>query len=256
MHRKIAGFLIGSIIMSGLSYGAPFGGELAVGLWNQSPEGWVQFPDDAILKRPKIDVKEEMGLEDSHNFYLRGRIEHPIPVLPNLKLEAVDTEYSGTNRLHTPIVFGKTIFQAGSSIRSDVNLRSADATFYYNLVDSALKISIGLSARYIDGEVTISEAATALVERKNFSVVFPLIYANARLPIPLVDGLSVGAEGAWLSFDGNEVHDLKLDVRYIFTMGLGLETGYRYQTYTLDDAGSLSADIDQSGWYFGAIWVF
>ncbi len=256
MFRKIIGLGLGLAATVCSLYGGSVHVELAAGLWNQSPSGWVRFPDDAILARPEIDVESDLGMDDSNTFYLRGRIEHPVPILPNVRLELVDTDYSGANTLDSTIVFGKTRFSAGSSIESSLKLTSADATFYYNLLDARIKADVGLSVRYLDGKVAIVEMSSALGESKSFTAVLPLLYMNARVPIPIFEGLSAGAEGAWFSYDGNEVADLKLDIRYLFAMGLGLEVGYRYQSYTLDDLSSLSGEIDQNGIFFGAVWAF
>ncbi len=227
------------------------GGEISAGGWNHDPSGWVQYPTGS----DKIDLDDDLNLDTRTELYLRAKIEHPVPLLPNIRLAFTQNQSSGDGTLSKTFNFGGFTFVANEKVHTETKLDSYDATFYYEIVDVGMDFDLGLTARYIDGYVDITSLTTNRNEKTEFTGLFPMVYANARVPLPFT-GLSIGAEGSYITYDGSTLYDLQADVRYEFAMGLGIEAGYRAQKIKLDDVENTSTDVDIEGFFVGAVFDF
>ena len=232
------------------------GGEIAVGGWYHDPSGWIQYPNDLPNDISRIDADDDLGLDSQTDLYLRAKIEHPVPILPNIKLGYVRTETTGDGHIDRDFTFGDISFTVGEDLDSEAQLDNYDATLYYELVDTVVDLDLGLTVRYFDGYVKVTNKTTGLDDSTDIDFVVPLLYGNFRWPMPFVEGLSVGAEGNWITYDGSTLYDIQGDVRYTLAMGLGAEVGYRWQKVKLDDVEDTDADIDIEGVYFGFVWDF
>ncbi len=239
-------------LLASVSAADTIGGEISAGGWNHDPSGWVQYPTGS----DKIDLDSDLNLDTRSELYLRAKIEHPVPLLPNIRLAFTQNRSSGDGTISKAFSFGNITIGASERVHTETQLDSYDATFYYEIVDTGIDLDIGLTARYIDGYVDIRSLTTSQNEKTEFTGVFPLLYANARVPLPLSSGLSVGAEGSYVTYDGSTLYDLQADVRYTFAMGLGIEAGYRAQKIKLDDVENTSTDVDIEGFFIGAVWDF
>ncbi len=228
------------------------GGEVAAGGWNHDPSGWVQYPTGS----DKIDLDSDLNLDTRTELYLKAKIEHPLPLLPNIRLAFTQNQSSGDGTITKSFNFGVITITGGDRVHTETKLDSYDATFYYEIVDIGLDFDLGLTARYIDGYVDIKSLTTGIRDKTEFTGLFPMLYANARVPVPVLGGLSIGAEGSYITYDGSTLYDLQADVRYEFTMGLGVEAGYRAQKIKLDDVENTSTDVDIEGFFIGAVWDF
>ncbi|WP_456382641.1 TIGR04219 family outer membrane beta-barrel protein [Hydrogenimonas sp.] len=232
------------------------GGEIAAGGWYHDPGGWIKYPNDIPDDQSRVDVDDDLNLDSGTDLYLRAKLEHPVPILPNVRVAYVHTETEGDGRIDREFTFGDETFSAGTDIHSEAELDSYDATLYYELVDTVVDFDLGLTVRYFDGYVKISDRSDNAGDRSDIDFVVPLLYGNFRWPMPFLEGLSIGAEGNWISYDGSTLYDVQTDVRYVLSMGLGVEAGYRYQKIELDDVEDTDADIDIAGAYVGIVWDF
>ena len=232
------------------------GGEIAVGGWNHDPSGWVKYPNKMPDAISKVDADDDLHLDTQTDLYLRAKLEHPIPLVPNIRIGYNRTETTGDGTLGRRVVFGDTEFAAGSNIHTETQLNNTDGTLYYQIVDKGIDFDLGLTVRYFDGYVTVTDKTSHIKDTGDVDFVVPMLYANFRWPLPFLEGLSIGAEGNWLSYDGSSLYDIQTDARYTLPMGLGLEVGYRYQKIKLDDIDDTDADIDISGVYGGIVWDF
>ncbi len=227
------------------------GGEIAVGGWNHDPSGWIEYPTGS----DRIDLNDDLNLDTRSEIYMRAKIEHPVPLLPNIKLGYTKNRSSGDGTLSKTFTFGGLSFTASENVHTETKLDTYDATLYYEIVDTGVDFDLGVTLRYIDGYAAITSLTTGRTESTEFTGAFPMVYANARVPLPFT-GLSVGAEGSYITYDGSTLYDVQADIRYTFAMGLGLEAGYRSQKIKLDDVENTSTDIDIEGFFVGAVWDF
>jgi len=213
--------------------------EGAVGVWQTSPTGTISYENN-----PTFDVVDNAGLEDSTNMYGWVYLKHPIPIVPNVRLEYVNPVFDG--KVAELTWDNKTY----ASVSNTLSLTQYDATLYYNILDNTFwtTIDLGLDVKFIDGnykiDPSISGGVTAPAVNEDFSIVMPLAYVRGRVQIPVTNiGVEVLAKG--ISYSDNTVIDaeIKLDytMDFVPVVQPGLELGYRYQQVTLD-AGSIGLD--------------
>jgi len=235
------------------------GGEIAIGGWNHNPSGWIQYPTNSTEEN-KINLDKDLNLNTKSEIYIRAKIEHPIPLIPNIRLAYTQVHSNGDAVSSRNFKFGNKTFPLSAAITSDTQLDSFDATLYYEIIDTGIDTDLGVTFRYIDGYTDLYATGGTLVsplhQRNDLSTIIPMIYANVRVPVPFLENLSIGAEGNYITYDGSTIYDLQADIRYEIFMGLGMEAGYRAQKYKLDDIDDTSSDIDIEGFFIGAVWDF
>ena len=223
--------------------------EGAVGAWQTDPTGTMQYGNDQAF-----DVVDNAGLESSQNMYAWVYIKHPIPVVPNLRLEYADLTFDGTVASLT--WNGENYANVNNTLSST----QYDAVLYYNILDNLFwsTIDLGLDIKFIDGNYNLSASSvTAVTVDEAFSIAVPLGYVRARVQIP-VTNIGIEAIARGMSYSDNTVVDAQIKIDYtmafIPVVQPGLEIGYRYQQMTLDGGSiGLDANIDTtfSGVYGG-----
>jgi len=230
--------------------------EGAVGAWQTSPTGTIEY--DNV---PSFNIADTAGFDTSTNMYAWVYLKHPIPIVPNVRLEYVDPNFDAST--NATLSYGGYEFGAGAS--NALSLKQYDAVLYYNILDNTLwsTIDLGLDVKYIDGNYNISGSATASgsTEHKSFSqdfsLVMPLAYARARVQIPVTNiGIETVVRG--ITYSDNTVIDAEIKIDYtmdfIPVVQPGLELGYRYQQVKLDASSinvPVSFDTTFSGVYAG-----
>jgi len=224
------------------------GGELNLGYYNHTPSGTLQY------QGTPIDIEKDLKWQEEGDIFLKAYLEHPLPVLPNIKVGYTEFGESGAGILTKNIEFGGKIYTVGSNVDSAFDLKMYDLTLYYELLDNWINIDAGVNVKYIDGVIRIKNNA-GLLEATDFQVPVPMVYAKARVDVPTTD-LSFQAEGNYVTYDGHTLYDAEVGVRYTLALGLGLEAGYKTLKIKLDDIDDLSMDTDFSGVYGKLVWDF
>jgi len=207
----------------------------SVNYWDSELSG------DAGTNGDVVDVNNTLNLDSDTNANASVYFEHPVPVLPNVKLSYTLIEQSGRGQL------GLTGFDnvpAGVDVQSDLDLEQLDLTFYYEILDNWVNLDLGLTARDLDGELVVREAVSnGRVSRTEVDGVIPMGYLAARFDLPL-SGVSIGAEGNFVSYDGDSLHDFNAYGQYEFSM-LQVRAGYRQMAIDYeDDDDRLDVEID------------
>jgi len=235
------------------------GGEVAIGLWSHNLSGWIQYPTNS-LDVNKIDLDSDLNLNTKSDIYIRAKVEHPIPLIPNIKVAYTQINSNGNSIAKKDFIFGSKTFPINSNITTDTQLNSLDVTLYYEIIDIGFDADVGVAFRYIDGYTDLyatgSNLSSPIHQRSSVSTIAPMLYGNIRVPLAFLDNFSIGVEGNFIAYGSNTVYDLQADVRYEFFMGFGVEAGYRMQKYKLDDIDDTNSDIDIKGFFIGAIWDF
>lgn len=182
-------------------------------------------------------------------------LEHPIPVLPNIRIQHTPLKTNGETTLSTDLSLDGQIFPAGTMINNQVDLTSTDYILYYEILDNGLvSIDLGINAKNIKGDVYVEDINTGFAQRQNGSEFIPLIYASTIVGLPLT-GLEFFANGNYVSYDGNRVYDAQAGVAYALldniAVDLRLKAGYRAFNLTLDDVDNLYTDLDFTGAFLG-----
>jgi len=224
--------------------------EGAVGAWQTAPTGSISYENNNAF-----DLVDQSGFDASTNMYAWVYLKHPIPVVPNVRIEYAEPKFTGD--LKQQIEWDGQVYATG---HNELSLRQYDAVLYYNILDNTLwsTIDLGLDVKYIDGNYQLVESSGTLDKiDQDFSIVMPMAYVRARVQIP-VTNIGVEAIVRGIAYSDNAVVDaeIKLDYTMDFVpiVQPGLELGYRYQQVKLDSSSiGLDANLDTtfSGVYGG-----
>lgn len=251
-RRECASLVVTIGMMLALSPAASadtiFGVYAGAGTWQQN------FSGDIRSGVSDIDVEDDLGIKDDMNnvFYLA--LEHPVPGLPNLKLNYVDLSIDGDSVLTRTIEFNDVIFSAGSALASDVQIKQGDAIAYYEVLDNYVSLDLGVGARYMDGKIDL--VANSGVSQAEFTVVVPMLYGRARTDLPST-GFWMAAEVMGMGYSGNSLIDATAQLGWESSIGFGAELGYRLLSLDIDDFDDVDkAAMDISGPYMALNYHF
>jgi outer membrane protein len=240
-------------IISTVGMADVIGGELNVGFYNHAPSGTVQYQGDVI------DIEKDLKWENEGDVFIKAYLEHPLPIIPNIKVGYSTFGHTGSGSVNNSFQFGRKTFNLNTDINTRFDLKMYDLTLYYELLDNWINVDAGINVKYIDGEIGVNgtDLITNLFinESTTFQVPIPMLYGKVRLDVPSTD-LSFQVEGNYISYDGNTFYDAEIGARYTLALGLGFEAGYKTMKLKLDDIDDLSMDSDFSGAYGKLVWDF
>jgi len=227
------------------------GGEVDLGYYSHSPSGTLQYQGDSV------DLENDLKWDTEQDIFFKAYFEHPVPIIPNIKVGYTEFSHSGEGNINRSFTFGGSTFMSSSYINSDFDLKMYDITLYYELLDNWLNLDAGVNVKYIDGEVSVKGESNGVPinESTDFQVPIPMLYAKARIDVPTTD-LSFQAEGNYISYDDNLLYDMEVGARYTFALGVGMELGYRFFKIKIDDVDDFSMDTDFNGPYGKLVWDF
>ena len=222
--------------------------EMGVGSWLNTASGEKTYTDNGANG---VDTSLE---EENSNLYIWTLIKHPIPIIPNLRLEYTNVSTKG-------VANGTFEDFTASNSPTQLEMLQYDIIPYYNLLDNTawMTLDVGLDIKVMDisykAENVSTLLSTSYSETNNF--VLPLLYTRARVEIP---GTNIGLETdvKFVSYNSSKVYDIRAKVDYtlefIPVIQPAIEIGYRTQKYDIDDSdidGKLNLDF--SGFYAGAV---
>ncbi|KPM82326.1 TIGR04219 family outer membrane beta-barrel protein [Pseudoalteromonas lipolytica] len=229
---------------------------LGVDGWQSDNSG--SFAQDGNLQSFKFDD------ETFTSYY--AALEHPVPLIPNIKLKYTELELNGFGDIPNgdSFTFGDSDFVTGSRVNTVSDFSHVDYILYYEIFDNDLvSIDLGINAKQFDGEITVTGTAQEsnpsttkpnTTERVDFSGFVPLVYGRAEVGLPLT-GLSVFFEGSLLAIDDSKVQDYQAGIAYALLDNLAIDmdikAGYRSMTLELDDIDDIYTDLDASGPFAG-----
>ena len=225
------------------------GGEVSLGIFNHSPEGYASYTLPFLgHQSTSADIVDTLGFSEAQDIFLKVYIEHPLAMLPNVKLSYTALSHEGNSQV-TLFSWGDIVNLTGE-VDSSLSLDMTDATLYYEISDNWVNFDVGLTLRYLTGNMDVNH------EDISFSTFVPLLYAKTRFDFPVTD-LSLQLEANAVSFSGITSYDYELSARYTLAMGIGLEAGYKaFHLDSNDLLDGFDANMDFSGPYAAAIWDF
>lgn len=211
------------------------GAGASVSYWDSDLSGKV------VNKGTAVDIENDLNLESDSNANFTAYLEHPVPVLPNVRVNYTSISQNGSGQVGAEGFDG--IFNA--EVDSELDLDQLDATFYYEVLDNWVNLDLGLTARNLDGELVVRDRAGVYpVSKTTVKGVVPMGYLAARFDLPLT-GVSVGGEGNLISFDGDSLHDFNVYGQYELSL-LQLRAGYRQMSIDFEDDDD-KMDVELSG---------
>ncbi|MBB1488461.1 TIGR04219 family outer membrane beta-barrel protein [Oceanospirillum sediminis] len=192
----------------------------------------------------QIGLKKDLGYSSGSANHLYLVLEHPLPMVPELRIDRTNLSETSRNRLERTIEFRDTTYNAGTEVSSEFDLSHTDFTAYYELLDDTLAASLdlGVTLRIFDGEVRIDQ------EHQKLDAHVPLLYGSGQVRIPGTD-FSAGGSMQYINTGDIRLTDYRVFVSYTPVYVLSGELGYRSFNLELDDVDSLDADFDAKGVY-------
>ncbi len=200
------------------------------------------------------DLEKDLNLDAGGKNVTYLAFEHPIPLIPNVKLKISDLSADGTGLLSTGLTIdGETVTGAVDSV---LDMSHTDYTVYWGLPLPLVTFDFGLTLRQFDGEVSSVAQSGGTPASADLDFVIPMGYLKAGIDIPLT-GLSLGGDINVISIGSTGITDYDLNMTYVLPLipllDIGITAGYRSFDLDLDedDFGDLSAQATIDGPYLG-----
>ena len=236
-----------ALLIPGLSAADTLGVRVGANYWNYDISGTARYKTRDSSNN--IDVNKDLGYDDGNLGYYYISLEHPVPLLPNVRISKTDIDEDANGRLAQTVIYGDIIFQANEDVSSKVQLDQTDITLYYSLLDNVVNLDLGLNAKYIDSKARITGAVSG-TQNADVSGWVPMGYAGIGADLPLT-GLSVSADGAYVKYQSSSFYDFTARVTYTSPWFVGADVGYRKIKLDLDDFDDSFADVEFDGPYAG-----
>lgn len=231
--------------------------ELGGGTWAQTPSGDMSYAESTG------SINYVSGEKSEASVYAWALVKHPVPVIPNVRLEYSNVKdegsITGTGKigdyeLTTP------------STTASFTFTQYDVIPYYNILDNTFwtTVDLGVDVKvlttdYVANDVNVSGVPNSEY-KKTIGFVLPMAYVRARVQIPSTD-LGIEGDVKYVSYDGSTVYDARIKVDYTFditpVVQPGVEIGYRMQKFDLtstDDKTKINLNF--SGVYAGIMLRF
>ena len=224
--------------------------EMGAGTWNSKPVGSVSYVSGATSG---TDISSE---KETSNPYVWILIKHPIPVLPNLRLEYADVSTKG-------IATGTfEDFTIPGTATTQLDFKQYDIIPYYNILDNTgwVTLDLGLDIKLIDTSYTvngIADVGNGTTYNDSVLLPIPMLYTRVRFEIPTTD-IGIEADAKFITYSDSTIYDIRVKIDYtldfIPVIQPAIEIGYRAQKYEIDEADlDGKVNLEFSGVYVGAM---
>lgn len=231
--------------------------EGGAGMWQAEPSGSLVYRVNAGTET--INAGDDLGYQQENISYAWLLVKHPVPILPNIRLEYVDPNFEGNS--------SKSIswngISYGANTYSKLQVTQTDLVMYYNLLDNTFwaTLDLGLDVKLAKFNYELSDPSNiAPGYEESTSLAIPLLYVRTRAEIP---GTNIGLEAdvKYITTGNTTIYDARAKIDY--TLGFipviqpALELGYRTQKFDVDEPDNdVKIDIDFSGVYAGLMLRF
>lgn len=226
--------LLSVMAACGLSYGTAqadtfFGAYAGAQIWSMETDG----------KLVSNNVETSVFYDDERRGSFYVAIEHPVPMLPNLRVIRSNMETKG-----------------GTGLTGTLDLKSTDYVLYYELFDNeVLSLDAGISGKDIDGDLSFeNKAVPNSKQSKSVSEIIPMLFARGEIGLP---GTSFGlmAQVSTQPFGSENSYDYQAALTYDLLDNMAMDTkiqlGYRQFSLEVDELKNLSPELEFSGEFLG-----
>lgn len=257
----LAKFALVTALASTSYAGAIIDVEVGGGMWSTgAPTGTLE------TNGVEFDLANEAGLSStSDNTYFWAVLDHPIPIVPNIRIEQVSLKSVGTK---TSTVGIPGLFSYDGAVDTDLDLSNTDIILYWGVpfatwIPFMDEVDFGIGGKIFDGYLSMTESVTgsSLVDESLDGAFVPYVYGKLRVEPPLILGIGLEAEIKYLSIDtgstSSDFNELIIKADWGLTAPLpaidieaGFEVGYRMMSLDVDSS-DLTTVIDFNGVFFG-----
>jgi len=196
----------------------------------------------------------EFDDENQGSFYVA--FEHPIPLIPNIKIASTTLDTVGGTQLTDTFTFEGVTYPANTTLDTTLDASFVDYTLYYEVFDNdLLTFDFGLTARDLDAYIKVAESDSNSSDL-DVSGIIPMAYVSTIIGLPLT-GLNVFAEANFISYDDQTIYDAQIGVSYALldnvAVDLDVTLGYRTLKLELNDLDDFYSDLTYDGFFAGAV---
>lgn len=224
--------------------------EIGLGTWMSSPKGSLSYTANGVTAND-ISIKN-----DTSNPYIWVYFKHPVPIVPNIRLEYTSVNSEG-------LASGSFKNFIALNAKTDLDMTQYDIIPYYNILDNTpwVTLDLGLDIKLLDIDYKAHGVTVAGNINQEYSksemLALPLIYTRLRVEIPATD-IGLEADAKFIKYSSSTVYDARVKLDYTLSifpvLEPAIEVGYRIQKYDIDEAElDGKANIDFSGVYVGAM---
>jgi outer membrane protein len=222
--------------------------EAGVGYWKQNPSGTLEYnPAGTATAADSLDLKNDMNLGSKSRPFVRVKAELPL-FLPNVYFMATPMSFEGTGTKNVNFTYGNQTFNGNVPIQSKVKMDHYDFALYYTFLDKLtldiVHLDLGLNARAMKFEGTISQNSLGRTASKDLSLYIPMAYVG--LQVKPIKAFSIEAEARAIAFGGNHYYDLIGRLKVMPVGPLFIAAGYRSETIKID-TNNVKTDIKFAG---------
>ncbi|AXY58666.1 TIGR04219 family outer membrane beta-barrel protein [Acinetobacter sp. WCHAc010052] len=182
------------------------------------------------------DLNRTYEMDRQGTVQLSAAFEHPVPLLPNVKLKYVNLDNESRD----------------SAFSSKTELTNTDLILYYEILDNIISADIGAGLAYLDGTTRISTAG--LYTDHDISGSTPFLYAQAGAKLPFT-GLSANAELIVTDINDTKMTDAQAELQYDFVksiaLDIGAKVGYRIMKIEIEESKNENIEYEFKGPYIG-----
>ena len=224
-----------------------------LGMYFSASSWHPDFSGEINNAGPMIDLNDELNIIDDSSTLMSFALEHPVPWIPNVKIQRTELDTTSSSILGSDISFGGVTFPSGSTLGSQIDLSHTDYILYYEILDNWVSIDLGITLMNFDGNIRLQ--SVDLSSEVNLDDYVPAGYAKAIFELPLT-GAFAGVEGSLLSVGDNSVSDYKIFIGWESEFGLGAELGYHSFGVDWEDFDSSNGDLTFDGYYVSVNYHF
>ncbi len=255
MKKSVGILVVTSLLSVQMVQADVIGFEVGAYQWSPDYSGTLSSDSNGTAGTV-IDVKNDLGYSDESHNILYASLEHPIPLLPNIKIVSTDLMASSSSTLTRDLIFGGTTYSVDEDVFSVFDMSNTEYTLYYELLDNWINLDLGITFRKYSGVVKLETdpAGSGLNESEVLDFTIPLFYADVRADLPFT-GFFVDAQANIIGYDNDSVSDLALTIGYESDFGLGASVGYRVFSLEVED-DTFNSDLEFDGAYINVFYHF
>ncbi len=227
----------GALSMAAPAYSDVVGATVEASYWQGNYSGTF------VSGSTELDMEDDLNFDDSGILELAVSVEHPVPVLPNVRIEHVQIDDTANGTFTA--TFDGVAFTG--DVKTDLDLTHSDLILYYEILDNYVMVDVGLNVKVFDGSLVIENQADGSTSSTEIDELIPMLYAAADVELPFT-GLSAGAELSVINYSDNSLMDGKIRLRQGFGLAFA-ELGYRQLSLEVEDVEDINVDADISGAY-------
>lgn len=222
---------------------------------------WANQAKGSIGESDVVSEQATFSFKDETQGSYFIALEHPIPLIPNLKITSTTLDTQGNTDLASQFTFGGKTYDVNAHVDSELDLSYIDYTFYYELFDNdLLTIDFGLTARDLETHISASGIDISTLSQVSSdtggSGIIPMLYLSTIVGLPFT-GFNVFAEGNFVSYDDQTLYDYQVGVSYEvldnLAVDLNVTLGYRSMKLELNDLDDIYSDLTFNGVFVGTI---